>query len=957
MDLQITSTLSSSFENLRSKIVNSVMSVMLLVAIPLVIASVSRFTVTGWNIVYLFHIFFFFSGLAIFIYRKKISVKLKTWLINIIFLLLGITGFKNFGILGNDNLYFIVAVVLTGLFIGKKEGYLMLFIVSFVVIAYAILYTNNILHLSFNLEEYVVRPSVWISFVLVLLIIIFGLFAINDKYIDFFINSEKQLIENQRIILKNEQKYREIFNATSEAIFIHDAKTGKIIDVNDSTLKDFNCIRENIIGKTLENFSSNISPYTLNEANILIEKAKVEGVQIFEWQSKKYTGELFWTEVSLQYSNISGEEKIIAILRDISERKKIQLALAESEERFRLLIENIPAVTWVSNSKAETTYISPNIKSVYGYSLKEITEGGSDLWFGRIHPQDIELVKEEYNKLFQNNQEYNIEYRIKKKDNNWIWLHDKASVVQEIDGVKFAYGVFYDITKDKNAELEILRKHQELQAAEEELRVSLEKQEDINAELEEKNKKLNEAFKIIEENEMKYHALFNNANDSIFIVKNGCFIECNKKSLEMFGVKPDEILYHTPMEFSPELQPDGLKSIDKGFEKINKAINGEPQVFEWKHKKLNGELFDVEVVLNKIEFHGEKFLQAIVRDISDRKKSEQALIESEKKFRNIFNSSYDGILISDFNQNILNANKRITEFLGYSLDKVINSKVFNSVDPQYMSMLKRRLKILQKNGNAGFIEINIKNAEGKNVPVEISSSIIKYEDKMAILTILRDISERKQMHQKILNAIIDTEEIERSRFARELHDGLGPILSAIKLYYQWLAETNDPVKKDLIVSKGNVIIEEALISLKEISNNLSPHILNNFGLSDAVYQFIERVSETKKIKFIFQTDTKDRFKKEIEVTFYRTITELINNTFKHSNATEVNVQIKKDQKMNILLLRYKDNGIGFNVKKAKNKKGGLGLFNIENRINTIGGKIAIFSKPNEGLNVEASIEL
>ncbi|MCP4705196.1 MAG: PAS domain S-box protein, partial [candidate division Zixibacteria bacterium] len=138
---------------------------------------------------------------------------------------------------------------------------------------------------------------------------------------------------------------------------------------------------------------------------------------------------------------------------EIEEHKKTEVALRKSEAKYRLLITNIPNVVWTSNKKGTTSYISPNIEEVYGYTQKEIYENGESLWFGRIHSDDLERVKHEYEMLLTNNQLYDTEYRIQRKDGQWIWLHDRATKTSSSDGKIRVNGVFADITDRKQAEL------------------------------------------------------------------------------------------------------------------------------------------------------------------------------------------------------------------------------------------------------------------------------------------------------------------------------------------------------------------------------------------------------------------------------------------------------------------------------------------------------------------------
>ncbi len=126
--------------------------------------------------------------------------------------------------------------------------------------------------------------------------------------------------------------------------------------------------------------------------------------------------------------------------------------LRESEEKYRSLIRNIPDVTWTTDQRGKTVFISPNIQRVYGYTPEEIYEAGERLWLGRIHPDDVERVKEEYGRLFTEGKVFDVEYRIRRRDGEWIWLHDRSVATYEKDGLLYADGVFSDITERKQME-------------------------------------------------------------------------------------------------------------------------------------------------------------------------------------------------------------------------------------------------------------------------------------------------------------------------------------------------------------------------------------------------------------------------------------------------------------------------------------------------------------------------
>lgn len=127
------------------------------------------------------------------------------------------------------------------------------------------------------------------------------------------------------------------------------------------------------------------------------------------------------------------------------------------------------------------------------------------------------------------------------------------------------------------------------------------------------------------DSENRYHTLFDNAGDAIFLVKDGCFVECNPATLEIFGCEREQIVNSTPQRFSPKYQPDGRLSSEKALEKIEAAFDGEPQFFEWRHLKCNGSEFDAEVSLNKVVIANQVHLLAAVRDITERKEIEKKL--------------------------------------------------------------------------------------------------------------------------------------------------------------------------------------------------------------------------------------------------------------------------------------------------------------------------------------------
>ena len=164
---------------------------------------------------------------------------------------------------------------------------------------------------------------------------------------------------------------------------------------------------------------------------------------------------------------------------EVAERKRAEESLRESEERYRSLVANIPDVVWTTDGEGNTSFISPNVEQTCGYTPQEICEGGDRVWFGRIHPDDIERVQKAYETLLAKGKKYDVEYRIKRKDGRWIWLHDRAIATREEAGRLHADGVFSDITERKQAEEDLKALNESLEQRADELTRSNRELEDF----------------------------------------------------------------------------------------------------------------------------------------------------------------------------------------------------------------------------------------------------------------------------------------------------------------------------------------------------------------------------------------------------------------------------------------------------------------------------------------------
>ena len=200
-----------------------------------------------------------------------------------------------------------------------------------------------------------------------------------------------------------------------------------------------------------------------------------------------------------------------------------------------------------------------------------------------------------------------------------------------------------------------------------------------------------------------------------------------------------------------------------------------------------------------------------------------------------------------------------------------------------------------------------------------------------------------------------TEEKERKRFAKDLHDGLGPLLSTVKISISALLKSENDPQKIEIIKNSDIVINEAIKSIKDISNNLSPHVLNNFGLAKAIKNFIDNINKLKKITIYFHSNLfEQRINQNIEIILYRIVCELVHNSVQHAEADRIEINLT--QKNNVIDLFYDDDGKGFNFSyDSVNRNKGSGLQNVISRLESIHGYYEIESSNGKGFHAFISI--
>lgn len=350
-------------------------------------------------------------------------------------------------------------------------------------------------------------------------------------------------------------------------------------------------------------------------------------------------------------------------------------------------------------------------------------------------------------------------------------------------------------------------------------------------------------------------------------------------------------------------------------------------------------------------------LKSIERYLSKKKLEDyqNEIIKNEEQFRNIFNNIQDIYIIISKDFIIEEISPSVKPILGLEKEEITN---------RYVSELYVLSSDWKKHYHQLLNTGNLKNAEAlirtnptmatKTCLINAKKVFFNSVEQFKIIATVRDISEYKKLENELITKTIKAEEHERKRIAESLHDDLGPLLSAAKIYINLLKNDDKTIaERSELTNSISEIIDESIKNMRVAVNALMPTTLSDYGLEKAFQSFINKLTLNVKTNIIFSCKlNQDRFGEVIESTIYRSGIELINNGIKHSSASKIELIV--EQIDDNLWLKYSDNGIGFNYNEQQqpDKAHGHGLANLINRIKSLHGKIHLKSSPEKGTSVQ-----
>ena len=606
------------------------------------------------------------------------------------------------------------------------------------------------------------------------------------------------------------------------------------------------------------------------------------------------------------------------------ERHQAEAALRDSEERYRLLLKNIPAVVYKGYLDGTVDFVDGKVEELVGYPKREFDLRKMN-WLDVVLPEDRKKFKESFLEGLKTSKSYIREYRIRCAVGEIIWIQDRGQIIFGPDGkVAYVSGVFFDITARRHAE-EALRA------------VSAYSRSLIEASL----------------------------DPLVTISAEGKIMDVTQATEKITGVARQDLIGKDFSNYftDPGKAREGYKlTFSRGM------VRDYPLAIRHVSGGVSDVLYNATVYRNEAgEVEG---VFAAARDITERKKVEEALRESEARFASFMRHAPGTAVMRDFNGRHLFANEA-WERLQHRSRQDWEGKTIEEVWPRHIAakFYEGDLQVITQGKTVQTIE-EIPQEDGIHNWLVNKFPIPDQDGRPALIgevgidiTLRRRaeeaLRESEQRLRLLTSQILTAQERERKRISMELHDELGQSLALLKLQIRAIERALGEDQQDLKADSRELLryLDGVIDDIRRLSRDLSPAILEDLGLQSALKYLINGVSKHYAVSHTFEVDDLDQlFPSEGQIIIYRIFQECLTNISKHAGATEVAIAIR--EKRGLISLVLEDNGAGFDPAQALARRAtgrGLGLAALDERARMLGGTLEVRSGPGCGTRVTCTI--
>lgn len=427
------------------------------------------------------------------------------------------------------------------------------------------------------------------------------------------------------------------------------------------------------------------------------------GYDRFETKHRCKDGKIIDVEVSTQLYDSEDSKFFFSFFRDITARKRIEQKLQESETRYRILVENLPAITYTAaiDPQSTTLYVSPQVEKILGVTVSDY-KADPDFWRKLLHPEDYERVMAELAQSHESSKPFISEYRMVAKDGHEVYIRDEARIIKNDDGKPlYLQGVMYDITERKKIE-EILR-----------------------------------------ESEERYKTLFQSAAEGIVVadIETKKFYYVNPAMCKILGYTEEELLQLGVSDIHPK------EALPHVFSEFEAQAQGEKTLSpELPCLRKDGNVIYTDINTTNATIDGKACNVGFFTDVTERKQAEEEI----RKFRTIAEKANYGVAISDIDGNLIYVNEYFAAIHGYTAEQLVGENLTILHNKEQFKKCLRINEKLKETGNINAVEIWHLHKCGTVFPMLMSSIIIKDEndEPRYMATTAIDITEKKRLESE-----------------------------------------------------------------------------------------------------------------------------------------------------------------------------------------------------------------
>ncbi|MEO1627507.1 MAG: PAS domain S-box protein, partial [Bacteroidota bacterium] len=755
-----------------------------------------------------------------------------------------------------------------------------------------------------------------------------------------------ELTEARLDMKMSEARYRSLFETAFDGIIVFDGNTEKPISCNKKALDYFQMTEEEFLNASPLELSPVYQSNGQRSEDMrkrILKKLNEEGQVHYEWTHLLPDGSPLHTEISSFQLPLSGQKHRTVLFRDITERKKTQEALRENEERLSLALEAGQLGTWDWNIKTGETVYNRRWAEMLGYELDEIQP--NDKSFNElVHPDDLSTVLDRIQEHLDGKTPFfELEARMIAKDGSIKWIYDlgKVTAYDRENTPLRATGIHIDISRMKQSE-QIIR------------------------ESEQRFRQLFEALQESEQNLREAQQMANLGSWTYDLRANT--IEWTEEIYRLFELDPSEAepSYDTYLEsIHPEDRPKINVAVDRAI------ATGQAYELNLRHYGSSGKLFYTIARGKPIYENGQVVkLVGTAQDVTNQKLAEEAILETNRKYIDLFENMYDALIITNAEGRFIDANKAAQKMLGYELDELTQLRIPEVVHPDDIDRSQRYLQQLIDKGFYSNYEGRIITKSGKIRYLQVNSNAIYRDGEFSgSRDIARDVTELKEAEQKREKLLQELEEVnqELKDFAYVVSHDLKAPLRAIGSLSHWISEDY----KDVLDQSGRQQLD-LLVNRVNRMHNFIEGILE-YSRIGRIKIDKEKVALGKMVDEICDTlDVPDSFdiamKEPLPIIFAERIRmeQLFQNLI--SNAIKYNDKAKGQLRIGYLDIgeyhqfRLADNGPGieekyhekifqiFQTLQARDKfeSTGIGLTIVKRIVQHYGGKIKVTSSQGMG---------